>query len=242
MQNRPSSSLRSLAVPDALARLKIFLADLDEPLPEGCLVTEEESFRARTFRHHQQSHRFLHSRHIVRMLLCRWNGVPPTILQFHAGAFGKPRAPGIPGEVNWSHSLNVLAIAISPDYPVGIDLEHCPSGETCRECCASALIGEEWEWCLDGETDLERRLRFARLWCLKEAVLKASGEGLSRDMREIELLPGRSAPELKQLPAGYGPVAQWQTGFPDTGDPQLVCAFAMPVSSILPDASSLLRG
>ena len=239
MENRPGNSPRSLVLPDGPDNLRIYLAGLHESLPSECLVTEEEKARALTFRNRRDGNHFLHSRHLVRTLICRWLAMSPALIQFQTAPSGKPRVIGLPVEVNWSHCRDALAVILSPEQPVGIDLEFCPDESTCNDCAAMSLLPEELEWCQAGHNSEERRLRFIRIWCLKEAVLKASGEGLSRDMKAVRTYPEGETPRPVQLPHAYGQPGDWMTGFPETGIHGLVCAVAMPKSG-RPDPGSSL--
>ena len=102
---------------------------------------------------------------------------PPV---FEYGEHGKPSIVGHP-EIcfNMSHCREA-AICVLSDKPVGVDIESIrPYSESLARYTMSdaemALI-EKAE-----RPDVE----FIRLWTLKEAVLKHSGEGIRNDMKHV---------------------------------------------------------
>ena len=127
----------------------------------------------------------------IQRLLTTSTGTPPPgrdirILQDDQG---KPMAvisdkPGIPiGDVSLTHS-NGLAMAAATDpqafQGLGVDMEKV---EERSEAWITDYFTDQ-EIRAAGETD-RRWLEFTRMWCLKEAVLKAMGTGLRFDLRDI---------------------------------------------------------
>ena len=70
-----------------------------------------------------------------------------------------------------SHKPRYVAAVVS-STPIGIDLEEI----TPRNTSLFGRVAEEWEWQLAGDRGWET---FFRYWTAKEAVLKATGVGLS---------------------------------------------------------------
>ena len=99
---------------------------------------------------------------------------------FEYGEHGKPSIVGHPDIFfNMSHCKEA-AICVLSDKPVGVDIE---SMRRYRESLARYTMNdEEMAQILQAERpDME----FTRLWTLKEAVLKRSGEGLRNDMKHV---------------------------------------------------------
>ncbi len=124
---------------------------------------------------------------------------------------GKPVAellerPGaLVGDVSLSHS-NGLAIAAAADpqafVGLGVDVEKV---ETRSEAWINDYFtDEEIRTASEGP---ERWLQLTRMWCLKEAVLKAMGTGLSFDLRDICVTrmdeSGRARLEFRNEAATY---------------------------------------
>ena len=100
---------------------------------------------------------------------------------------GRPQLGGAHGDwdASWSHSGEGLLMALAQGLRVGIDLE-------VRRPRPKALLLAE-RFFAPGEAaalaalpDDAREAAFVRLWCAKEAVLKAHGQGLSFGLHRLE--------------------------------------------------------
>lgn len=146
-----------------------------------------EQQRALEFRTDADRRRFVAARSSRRELLGNHLGVDPTALAFTANRFGKPAlARHASVHFNSSHSGDWVLHAISSDCEVGIDVEAFGAAPVRVEDYASALTDAELRW-LKGLDPALRSAKFAALWTSKEAYVKALGQGLSRDLRRIEV-------------------------------------------------------
>lgn len=118
---------------------------------------------------------------------------------FEYDANGKPSILGHP-EIffNLSHCRKAVACVVA-DSPVGIDVE-----ETCRFSYSIArytLDDEEYESVVKADNPSQA---FIRLWTMKEALLKYTGEGLRRDIKTVlRLSPANKVEFLTELHDGY---------------------------------------
>ena len=118
---------------------------------------------------------------------------------FEYDANGKPSILGHP-EIffNLSHCRKAVACVVA-DSPVGIDVE-----ETCRFSDSIArytLDDEEYESVVKVDNPSQA---FIRLWTMKEALLKYTGEGLRRDIKSVlRLSPANKVEFLTELHDGY---------------------------------------
>jgi len=99
---------------------------------------------------------------------------------FEYGEHGKPFLVGHPDiHFNLSHCREA-AICIIADHPVGIDIE---SIREFKETLVDYTMNE------DEKRQIKQAERpdieFIKLWTRKEAVLKLSGEGISRDLKSV---------------------------------------------------------
>jgi phosphopantetheinyl transferase len=103
---------------------------------------------------------------------------------------GKPYLAGRDLHFNLSHSGAIACVATSTAVPVGVDVERVRTfkNETGmrRRICAPA----ELAWLQSIPTVSESQAALIRLWVRKEAVVKASGEGIVRDLNEFSVLDG----------------------------------------------------
>ena len=106
---------------------------------------------------------------------------------FAYGEHGKPSIVGHPEiHFNLSHCREAVVCALS-DHQVGIDVE---AVRHYKESLARYTMNEEE---LRQILTAERPdVAFTRLWTMKEAVLKRTGEGLRNDLKNVLL----NAPEL----------------------------------------------
>ena len=81
---------------------------------------------------------------------------------------------------NISHSGGVIALAISKDYPLGIDIEVI---RDYKDDLAKYISNEEeYKYITDNKS-------FFEIWTSKESLVKCLGSGLSTNIKEIPALP-----------------------------------------------------
>ncbi|MEG3192210.1 4'-phosphopantetheinyl transferase family protein [Lysobacter sp. D1-1-M9] len=81
-------------------------------------------------------------------------------------------------DCGWSHSGGGLLIAIGAGVQLGIDLEWQRPRPNAQALARRYFAAGETRW-LASLSPAQRESAFLRLWCAKEAVLKAHGHGLS---------------------------------------------------------------
>ena len=119
----------------------------------------------------------------VYLLLCEGLRKEYGIIEkpvFEYGEHGKPSIVGHP-EIffNMSHCREA-AICVLSDKPVGVDIE---SIRPYNESLARYTMSDEEM--IQIESAVRRDVEFTRLWTLKEAVLKCSGEGIRNNMKHV---------------------------------------------------------
>lgn len=160
------------------------LLDDTERTRHGCLLREED--RAR----------FLAAHALVRIVAARHAGVAPRAIRYAAGAaHSKPRFAGRAAmlEVSIAHSAERVVVAISRGVELGVDVERIGAASEEESLVRSVLCADE----LGELSALAQPLRawaFCRYWTRKEAILKATGHGLSVEpMRIAVTAPTRRA-------------------------------------------------
>lgn len=130
--------------------------------------------------------RFAAGRGLVRAILARQLACRPEAVEIGIGQNGRPHLVDRPDGpwFNLSHSGSVIALAVAPFPCVGIDTEEERSGVatelSARVCAASeqAALAR-----LKGPRRIQH---FFALWTLKEAYMKATGEGIGIDPQRCE--------------------------------------------------------
>ncbi|WP_155931750.1 4'-phosphopantetheinyl transferase superfamily protein [Methylopila sp. 73B] len=148
------------------------------------------------------------ARALVRMTLSSYCDVAPDRWSFAPGPGGKPRIAG-PHDLrslrfNLSHTDGLLALAVSRDCDVGVDVERLDPLADFEGLAEVAFAPCERDAVRAAATE-QRAARFFRLWTAKEALLKAQGLGLGTvDPRAIIFDAEASPPRLAR-PGGAGP-------------------------------------
>ncbi|MEX5717388.1 4'-phosphopantetheinyl transferase family protein [Geodermatophilus maliterrae] len=149
------------------------------------LLDVHERARLERLRRPDDRARHLAAHALARLALGAVLGAAPAGLQVDrtcrcGGQHGKPRLVGdrLPG-FSLTHSGDVVGVAVSTDHLVGLDVERRRA--------------------IDGLDELARHVRapgeddsgdFFTTWTRKEALLKATGDGLATPMADLELGPG----------------------------------------------------
>lgn len=110
-------------------------------------------------------------------------------------------------DCSWSHSGERLLVALARGARVGVDLERLHRRPRALEVAKRYFTDAEATW-LAAQDD--RDLAFLRLWCAKEAVLKAHGHGLSFGLHRLRFAPGAGEMRLVECDAELGTPEQWR--------------------------------
>ncbi|WP_163850310.1 4'-phosphopantetheinyl transferase family protein [Pseudooceanicola aestuarii] len=154
---------------------------------------------------HARAHRI--ARGGLRLRLAEWMGQAPATLRFDIGPSGKPALPGGPF-FNLSHSGDLACLAIHRDLELGLDIEqHRPVERGVAERAFSATERAA----LDALPAAQWMAGFFNGWTRKEAVVKATGAGLSMRLEafDVTLAPGTPA-RLTRMDTTDGPAQAWQ--------------------------------
>lgn len=142
-------------------------------------------------------------------------GLSPAALRIERDAHGRPHIDAGPhhADVNWSHSGERLIAACAEGARVGIDIEllrpRPKALALARRFFHPAETAALEAMAADSAT-LQRD--FTRLWCAKEALLKAHGRGLSFGLHRLRFaLDDRDGPpRLLDCDVELGRPAGWR--------------------------------
>lgn len=135
-------------------------------------------------------------------------GVAPDALALGRDARGRPHLLGRgTHDCNWSHSGERLLVALASTGRVGVDLERLRARPRALELARRFFCAAEAD-ALAALPAEAREAAFVRLWCVKEAVLKAHGHGLSFGLHRLEFTLD-DAPRLLACDPALGAPARW---------------------------------
>ncbi len=170
-------------------------------------TTNAERERASRFWRREDGDRYLAAHGALRLLLGRYLTLDPLALRFEAGEHGKPFLPDAPIEFNLSHSSDLALIAVARERRVGVDVERVRPMPDLEDLAQRVCTPDE----LVMLTSLAEPLRahaFLGVWTRKEALAKATGEGIRAVMREGRPdADGWTVVDLDDLPGYAGCVA-----------------------------------
>jgi 4'-phosphopantetheinyl transferase len=130
---------------------------------------------------------------------------------FERDAHGRPQLRSAALDCNWSHSGGHLLLAAGNGLRVGADLESIRPRANALALVRRFFAGEEIAWLEsragDGQAALEGH--FLRLWCAKEAVLKAHGRGLAFGLHRLAFAEHDGALFLQRCDAELGDPRDW---------------------------------
>ena len=160
-------------------------------LDESCLISasdllcESERARCRGLRRRPDRERFLTGRLLARQALSCASGDiwPVTAWTFGAGLNGKPHvaAPDCNLKISIAHSADMVVVAVSPFHDVGIDIERMDVAARIEPSVLSDRERRVLAGCRDAGGE------FIKLWTMKEAYAKCTGEGVGMDFAALDL-------------------------------------------------------
>jgi 4'-phosphopantetheinyl transferase len=148
--------------------------------------------------------RLLARRALLRRVVAEVGGCAPDQVQVPSGS--GPRTvtvPGLPPRYVSTSSSGAWAVLALADVPVGADLEMLPGPPDALQVSAHLLPAAEHAWIAAGGPHAPDR--FLVTWVRKEAVVKLTGEGLSRDLRSFVVDAGAASAPVRDAdgtPAG----------------------------------------
>jgi 4'-phosphopantetheinyl transferase len=167
------------------------------------LLDPAEILRSERFRVQPARELFVVAHALARLVLGLHLRVPATDLRFDVTCprcgqpHGKPRVPGI--ELSLSHSGDAVLVAVTPHQPIGVDVEEL--AERGEDIAGVVLAGAE-RAVFDALPPDRRPAALIRYWTRKEAVLKATGDGLAVPLDRVVV----SGPDEEPV------VLQWTDG------------------------------
>jgi 4'-phosphopantetheinyl transferase len=181
-------------------------------------VSEAEERRAARKVSEEMTLRWRAARGLMRLVASRYLGCEPLEVPITLAPcvicgepHGKPVLAHSPVHINLSHTGDTVMVGIASS-PVGVDVEPGPSGRNALKLSRRFYSPAESEWVREAGP-AEAGERFLRLWVRKEAILKATGEGLPGG---LETVPVLGAVPLTVTRSVAGAASRWTVADVDT--------------------------
>jgi 4'-phosphopantetheinyl transferase len=173
-------------------------------------IASDERQRARRFASAALARRYVVGRATLRFVLGARLRLAPAAVTIARGPRGRPRlASGAAVDFNVSNTRGVMLIGITtrPGVRIGADVEHSDRKLDHRRLARKFCTPFEAQALGSLDDDAHRR-RFLRLWTCKEAMSKATGDGIGAPLRHLSVAL-EPEPALVDGPSPYEP-ARWR--------------------------------
>ena len=156
------------------------------------LLSREEQDRAESYHFPRDRHNYILRHGIFRQLISLYSNMEPQQIQFEYNDTGKPSLANPYEEpnlfFNQSHSAGLAVYAFTRTGDVGIDVEHIHEVADISGI-ANAYFAPTESIALRILSGENKTKAFFNCWVRKEAVIKATGEGLSQSLDKIDVSP-----------------------------------------------------
>ena len=215
-ENRPPAPREPLKLAAVAPGVGTWLVGLESTQAEfddlSARLSTAEQARAERFGTDELRRRWIVGRAMLRLLLGDALGIAPSAVEIRRGVRGRPELldAGSGVDFNVSHTRGVALIGIARGLPadtrIGIDIERLDRDVGVDRLARKFLTATERASLAD--LDLrQRRERFVRYWTCKEAMSKATGDGLIAPFGRLGVELSET-PRLVEGPAPYLP-SQW---------------------------------
>lgn len=178
-----------MPLPSPLPGVDVWMCGLarapDEVRALAASLSAAEAARTARFGRDDLRERYVVGRATLRALLGARLGCAPAEVVIGRGERGRPYAVDAGGlDFNVSHTAGVALIAVANDVRIGVDIER-GDRQLNVDGVARKFMAPDEQRRLGALAQDARRRALLRLWTCKEAMSKATGDGLSAPFREI---------------------------------------------------------
>jgi len=178
---------QELSLERSVHLFKIDIRVNDGTLNFNSILSTEELDKSTRFFRKEDKERYLIRKYFLRILLSKFVDQQPAEIEFQYGINKKPFLNYL--NFNISHAKNSILIGISLE-PVGVDLEYLDPSFNFQDILIPCFHPEEIAFITNG---FDAAANFYTIWTRKEALLKATGEGLTDDLNQISTLRSRTS-------------------------------------------------
>jgi len=179
----PFKDFHCKMAPHHIHVFRISVEDCFKGIEGDCsnLLPEVELHRSTKFLYANDQRKFLVRRYYVRRILSCFSTKSPEMLHFSRNGNGKPELNNIQFNVSQGKKYSIVVVHSNP---IGVDIEYIDPSFAFEPILKTCFNVDEQHYV----SKAEARIRFYSLWTRKEALLKATGEGLIDDLSSINSL------------------------------------------------------
>ena len=136
--------------------------------------------------------------------------LPADATVFRRDVHGRPRMAAPDWDASWSHSGDGLLVAAGQGVWLGVDLERQRARPRALELARRFFSPAEADWLAALPAERQQPM-FVRLWCAKEALLKAHGRGIAFGLHRLQFaFDADDRLRLLHCDPALGQPGQWQ--------------------------------
>jgi 4'-phosphopantetheinyl transferase len=175
-------------------------------------LSDDERMRAVSFRFEADRWAFAAAHAGLRRLLGPMLRCAPRELRFRDDVNGKPyldhNGRHTTVQFSISHTRGCVSVAVA-GRAVGVDVERRRGLSDLMAVARTTFAPEAYANLAARREGTARTALFYRYWTLGEAFIKATGEGLTHDLKSFAFT-GEGAPALTRVSAVWGPPRRWR--------------------------------
>lgn len=225
---------RSLSLDEKAIHVWRFdLDDCSESIVASCQqwLSQDEQARAQRYATQALRQYFILTRGQMREVLANYLNTTPGAVTFSYTENGKPYLQNSNLQFNLSHSGDYALLAVTRQAYVGIDIEDCTRKVEYLELAQRFFHPDEYQQ-LSKLPDNDLQHAFFQVWTAKEALVKATGQGIANSLDKIFLnLDTLVSPQAVVLPDMQ--VQLWVELFMPMTGYQAAVAYCNPAPDIL---------
>jgi 4'-phosphopantetheinyl transferase len=184
-------------------------------LEEFGLLDDVERSRVRRLHRPDDQARFVSATALLRRAVAAETGLRPSAVVLDRSCptcgrpHGRPRLPGLDIHASIAHSGNIVGVALTRVGLVGLDVEELKERDF-------MTLGRH---VLDSDEAVSSSLDFYRYWTRKEAVVKATGDGMAIGLSQVRVTGPDQPPRLLSYPTRPRLTAEIRDLFPSPSYP-----------------------
>lgn len=195
------------------------------------LLSADERERAARFKLDRLRDEYILGRGVTRSILARRMEADPGALRFEYSTHGKPWLRGGEWHFNISHSGSLLVCALTAAAPIGVDVERLRPKPDAAAIAKRFFSAAEAQRVLSAAPESVPAV-FFEIWTRKEAFLKATGTGFSRDLRGFTVSGGPGEPPRIEHIEGDDPALWTLRAFVPAGSYVGALAVRAPIGEV----------
>jgi 4'-phosphopantetheinyl transferase len=150
------------------------------------ILSQDEKVRANSFKFAEHKNRFITARGSLRQIISYYLQISSQEITFKYSDRGKPIIQNSNLQFNISHSQDLALSAFTNKHLIGIDLEYLRNNVECIKIAQKFFTSTESQL-INSLPEDKQQQTFFHFWTVKEAYLKATGEGLVGGLDTVEI-------------------------------------------------------